>query len=94
MAKVLIGCETSGIDREAFIAAGHDAWSCDLLPSDTPTNRHIIGDVRDVMQGDWDMLAVMHPPCTRRGLETDRDARGRGMVITITPPPINEVTHI
>ena len=64
-AKVLIGCETSGIVREAFIAAGHDAWSCDLLPSDTPTNRHIIGDVRDVMQGDWDMLAVMHPPCTR-----------------------------
>ena len=62
---MLIGCETSGIVREAFIAAGHDAWSCDLLPSDTPTNRHIIGDVRDVMQGDWDMLAVMHPPCTR-----------------------------
>lgn len=56
---------TSGIVRDAFIAAGHDAWSCDLLPADTPTNRHIRGDVRDVMRDDWDLLAVMHPPCTR-----------------------------
>lgn len=65
MARVLIGCETSGIVREAFLALGHDAWSCDLLPADTPTNRHIIGDVRDVMRGDWDLMTVMHPPCTR-----------------------------
>lgn len=65
MAKVLIGCETSGIVRDAFIARGHDAWSCDLLPSDTPTNRHIQADIRDVMQEDWDLMAVMHPPCTR-----------------------------
>ena len=65
MARVLIGCETSGIVRNAFLAAGHDAWSCDLLPAATPTNRHIVGDVREVMQGDWDLLAVMHPPCTR-----------------------------
>lgn len=65
MAKVLIGCETSGIVREAFLSAGHDAWSCDLLPADTPTNRHIQGDIRDVMQDDWDLMAVMHPPCTR-----------------------------
>ncbi|MFV1527621.1 hypothetical protein [Phaeobacter sp. JH209A] len=65
MAKVLIGCETSGIVREAFLAIGHDAWSCDLLPSDTPTNRHIQGDIRDVMQDSWDLMAVMHPPCTR-----------------------------
>lgn len=65
MARVLIGCETSGIVREAFLARGHDAWSCDLLPADTPTNRHIVGDVRDVMMDDWDLMAVMHPPCTR-----------------------------
>lgn len=65
MARVLIGCETSGIVRDAFLARGHDAWSCDLLPADTPTNRHIIGDVRDVMQDSWDLMAVMHPPCTR-----------------------------
>ena len=65
MARVLIGCETSGIVRDAFLARGHDAWSCDLLPADVPTNRHIIGDVREVMQGEWDLMAVMHPPCTR-----------------------------
>ena len=60
--KVLIGCEQSGIVRDAFNALGHDAWSCDLLPSETPSNRHIIGDVRDVMNYDsWDLLAVMHP---------------------------------
>lgn len=65
MSRVLIGCETSGIVREAFLALGHDAWSCDLLPSDKPTNRHIQGDIRDVMMNDWDLMAVMHPPCTR-----------------------------
>jgi hypothetical protein len=84
MAKVLIGCETSGIVREAFLARGHDAWSCDLLPSDTPTNRHIVGDVRDVMRGDWDLMAVMHPPCTRlcnsgvRWLKTPPPGRSLG----------------
>ena len=66
MAKVLIGCETSGIVREAFLALGHDAWSCDLLPSDKPSNRHIVADVRDVLNmGGWDLLMVAHPPCTR-----------------------------
>lgn len=65
MAKVLIGCETSGVVREAFLALGHDAWSCDILPSDTPSNRHIQDDIRNVMQGEWDLMAVMHPPCTR-----------------------------
>ena len=63
--KVLIGCETSGIVRNAFLDAGHEAWSCDVLPSDTPSNRHIIGDIRDVMKDDWDLMCVMHPPCTR-----------------------------
>ena len=63
--RVLIGCETSGIVRRAFLALGHDAWSCDLLPAEDRSNRHITGDVREVMQGDWDLLAVMHPPCTR-----------------------------
>lgn len=65
MARVLIGCETSGVVREAFLARGHDAWSCDLLPADTPTNRHIVGDIRDVMMDGWDLMAVVHPPCTR-----------------------------
>lgn len=64
--KVLIGCEQSGIVRDAFAARGHDAWSCDLLPAERPSNRHIRGDIRDVMMWqDWDLMAVMHPPCTR-----------------------------
>ncbi|GGE30021.1 hypothetical protein GCM10011360_17630 [Primorskyibacter flagellatus] len=64
--RVLIGCEQSGVVRDAFNDLGHDAWSCDLLAAETPSNRHIVGDVRDVMYWDqWDILAVMHPPCTR-----------------------------
>lgn len=63
--RVLIGCETSGRVRNAFLALGHDAWSCDLLPSADRSNRHIIGDVRDLLGDGWDLLAVMHPPCTR-----------------------------
>ncbi len=63
--KVLIGCETSGVVRNAFAAMGHDAWSCDLLPAEDRSNRHIVGDIRDVLIEGWDLLAVMHPPCTR-----------------------------
>ncbi len=64
--KVLVGCETSGTVRDAFYWAGFDAWSCDILPSDSPTNRHIQGDIRDVIQMDqWDVFILQHPPCTR-----------------------------
>lgn len=63
--RVLIGCESSGIVRRAFAALGHDAWSCDLLPSEDRSNQHIIGDVRDILGDGWDLLAVFHPPCTR-----------------------------
>lgn len=64
--KVLIGCEESGTVRDAFLALGYDAWSCDLKQAANPTNRHIVGDIRDVMMyDDWDIMAVMHPPCTR-----------------------------
>ncbi|MBB3315132.1 hypothetical protein FHT77_000974 [Rhizobium sp. BK181] len=63
--RVLIGCETSGRMRRAFAELGHDVWSCDLLPSVDGSNRHIIGDVRDLLAEGWDLLAVMHPPCTR-----------------------------
>ena len=66
MTSVLIGCETSGIVRRAFLDAGFDAWSCDVLPADDHTNRHIQGDVRAVLALDiWDLVCVMHPPCTR-----------------------------
>ena len=60
--KVLIGCEYSGSVRDAFIAMGHEAMSCDLLPTEVP-GPHYQGDVRDVLDYPWD-LAIFHPPCT------------------------------
>jgi hypothetical protein len=63
--RVLIGCETSGRMRQAFSELGHDVWSCDILPSVDGSNRHIVGDIRDLLNDSWDLLAVMHPPCTR-----------------------------
>jgi hypothetical protein len=63
--RVLVACEFSGIVRRAFAARGHDAWSCDLLPAEDRSNKHIIGDARDILTDGWDMLMVAHPPCTR-----------------------------
>lgn len=64
--KVLVACETSGIARRAFSELGHDVWSCDILPAEDGSNRHIRCDVRDgILSEGWDLLAVMHPPCTR-----------------------------
>lgn len=60
--KVLIACEFSGIVRDAFAAKGHDAWSCDLLPTEKPGN-HIQVDVLEILDKDWDLL-IAHPPCT------------------------------
>lgn len=60
--RVLVGCEYSGRVRDAFIARGHDAMSCDLLPTDVP-GPHYQGSVFDVLNWDWD-LAIFHPPCT------------------------------
>ena len=60
--RVLVACEFSGIVREAFAKRGHDAWSCDLLPTEIPGN-HIQGDVREVLENHWDMI-IAHPPCT------------------------------
>lgn len=62
--RVLLGCERSGVMRRAFAARGHDAWSCDKEPADDGNNRHIVGDVRDYLDDGWDLLAVLHPPCT------------------------------
>lgn len=60
--KVLIACEYSGRVRDAFIAKGHDAWSCDLLPTDAP-GPHFQCDVADILNNDWDLM-IAHPPCT------------------------------
>lgn len=63
--RVLVACEFSGVVRRAFVEHGHDAWSCDLLPAEDRSNRHITGDVRNVLHDGWDMMMVAHPPCTR-----------------------------
>jgi hypothetical protein len=63
--KVLIGFEESGVMRRAFAALGHDAWSCDIRRSLDGSNKHITGDIRDHLHEGWDLLAVLHPPCTR-----------------------------
>jgi site-specific DNA-cytosine methylase len=61
--NVLIACEFSGIVRDAFTARGHNAWSCDLLPSER-NGAHIIGDVLEtVCFPKWDLM-IAHPPCT------------------------------
>ena len=60
--KVLVGCEFSGIVRDAFTLLGHDATSCDLLPSETE-GKHFQGDIRELLSEQWD-LAILHPPCT------------------------------
>lgn len=59
--KVLIACEFSGVVRDAFAALGHDAWSCDLLPSERP-GQHIQADFRKVVQESWDFVGY-HYEC-------------------------------
>lgn len=63
--KVLIACEFSGIVRDAFSAKGHNAWSCDLLPSERPTTgQHFQGDVLSILDNrGWDLM-IAFPPCT------------------------------
>lgn len=60
--RVLVACEFSGVVRDAFAARGHDAWSCDLLPTEKPGN-HIVGDVLPLLGEGWDLM-IAHPPCT------------------------------
>lgn len=60
--RVLVACEYSGTVRDAFAAKGHEAWSCDILPSESSGN-HYQCDVRDVLGKGWDLM-IAHPPCT------------------------------
>ena len=60
--RVLVACEFSGTVRDAFAKRGHDAWSCDLLPSEKPGN-HLQCDVFEALEQKWDLL-IAHPPCT------------------------------
>lgn len=81
--RVLVACEFSGVVRRAFAAHGHDAWSCDILPAEDRSNKHLQGDVRNYLEGfdgqPWDLLMVAHPPCTRLCLS--------GLRWLHTPPP-------
>jgi hypothetical protein len=75
--KILSACEYSGTVRDAFAALGHDAMSCDLLPTDKPGN-HYQGDVRDVLNDGWDLM-ICHPPCTYLSVSGIHwNNRGRG----------------
>jgi len=61
--RILIACEFSGIVRDAFTRRGHEAVSCDLLPSESELGEHYQGDVFDIIDDGWDMM-IAHPPCT------------------------------
>ena len=63
MERILIACEFSGIVRDAFLARGHEAYSCDLLPSERSSERHYQCPVELVLDGGWDLL-IAFPPCT------------------------------
>lgn len=68
--RVLVACEYSGTVRQAFAERGHDAWSCDLLPTDQP-GQHYQGDVRDIINDGWDLM-IAHPPCTHLAVSGSR----------------------
>jgi hypothetical protein len=73
--RVLVACEFSGTVRDAFIARGHDAMSCDLLPTDAP-GPHYCGDVRDVLHFPWDLM-IAHPPCTHLSVSGAKHFAGK-----------------
>lgn len=76
--RVLVACEFSGTVRDAFLARGHDAWSCDLLPTEKP-GPHIVGDVCEILEDGWDLM-IAHPPCTylcSSGLHWNKRVPGR-----------------
>jgi hypothetical protein len=73
--KVLVACEFSGIVRDAFIARGHDAISCDLLPTERP-GPHIQGDVLEHLNDGWDLM-IAHPPCTHLAVSGARWFSGK-----------------
>ena len=96
--KVLVACEFSGIVRDAFIAKGHDAISCDLLPTEKP-GPHYQGDVMDIINDGFDLM-IAHPPCTyicrhrsrwnKPEDKTNRD-NGRSFFLTLLKTPIDRI---
>jgi len=101
--RVLVACEFSGAVRDAFIRAGHDAWSCDLLPCEADPLRHLTGDVRRFMDcapddEPWDLM-VSHPPCTHLAVSGARwfkekateQAEALAFVRTLLDAPIERI---
>jgi hypothetical protein len=98
--KILIACEYSGVVRDAFIAKGHEAMSCDLLPTDV-AGPHYQGDVMDIINDGWDLM-IAHPPCTylsvsgmhwtTRGLRDPKLTEDAlGFVKQLMDAPINKI---
>lgn len=75
--KVLVACEYSGVVRDAFIRGGHEAMSCDLLPTDAP-GPHYEGSVFDVIDYPWDLM-IAHPPCTHLSVSGSRHFEAKRM---------------
>jgi site-specific DNA-cytosine methylase len=75
--RVLVACEFSGVVRRAFREAGHDAWSCDLLPADDGSPYHIQGDVIELLCDPWDLM-IAHPPCTHLSVSGARWFKDKG----------------
>jgi len=95
--KVLVACEFSGTVRDAFAARGHDAWSCDILPTDKP-GQHLQCDVREVLDRKWDIM-IAHPPCTHLAVSGARwfkdkqveQAEALDFVRTLLEAPIEKI---
>lgn len=88
--RILVACEFSGIVREAFRKLGHDAWSCDLLPSENNSDYHYRGDVKNILRNNFPLqlgltqrlpenweLMIAHPPCTYLAVSGARWFKGR-----------------
>lgn len=96
--KVLIGCEFTGIFRDAFRARGHDAWSCDTDPCEGDPTYHLQCDVRELLTPDWD-LAIFHPPCTHLAVsgarwfkdKQEEQAEALEFVQTLLNAPIEKI---
>ena len=96
--KILVACEFSGVVRREFEWRGHDVWSCDLLPSLDNSPKHIVGDVLDILDQNWDMM-IAHPPCKflavsgihwnkRRPERAEKTAEGLAFVKRLLGSPI------
>ena len=73
--KVLVACEYSGTVRDAFLNLGHDAISCDLLPTDVD-GPHYQGDLFEIIDYPWDLM-IAHPPCTHLSVSGSRHFEGK-----------------